>query len=178
MATGIAQVLTHFLILLQFHFLRLVSYQKAFRDIEYSVIPCPKIFHHSSHRKFSGSLGISRWFKQNNALFLWKKKFAKLSWCADHIFWDIFARKSFDFNYASVDATVNYCEMFIVFSSVTARTARLCLPIRASDWNGKTLSLHRKKICSVSRCADHTYFWKENTFFLIACNILNWLWDD
>ena len=51
-----------------------------------------------------------------------------------------------------------YYEMFIVFSCVTARTERLYLPIWASDLNGKRLSLHRKKICSVSRCADHTYF--------------------
>ena len=97
--------------------------------------------------------------------------------CRSHLL-RYFCKEKFWFNYASVDATVNYCEMFIVFSSVTARTERLCLPIWASDLNGKTLSLHRKKICSVSRCADHTYFWKENTFFLIACNpelIVRWL---
>ena len=179
MATGIAQVLTHFLILLQFHFLRLVSYQKAFRDIEYSVIPCLKIFHHSSHRKFSGSFGISRWFKQNNALFLWRKNFCKaFMMCRSHLL-RYFCKEKFWFQLC-VDATVNYCEMFIVFSSVTARTERLCLPIWASDLNGKTLSLHRKKICSVSRCTDHTYFWKENTFFFfyrvqswIDCEMIN-----
>ena len=55
-ATAIAQVLTHFLILLQFQFFEtFVPYQKAFRDIGYSVIPCLKIFHHSGDPPFHHS---------------------------------------------------------------------------------------------------------------------------
>ena len=83
--------------------------------------------------------------------------------CRSHLL-RYFARKSFDFNYASVDATVNYCEMFIVFSSVTARTERLCLPIWASDLNGKTLSLHRKKL-ALFHDAPITPISKRKTLF-------------
>ena len=38
--------------------------------------------------------------------FIIEKISSKPTWCADHIYWDISARKNLDFNYASVDATV------------------------------------------------------------------------
>ena len=71
----------------------------------------------------------------------------------------------------------NCCEMFIVFSSVTERTERLYLPIWASDLNGKTLSLHRKKLALFHDAPIHLFL-KGKHFFLIACNpelIVRWL---